>query len=108
MSDQSIKKEFSNKIIIIDEIHNIKTQANSDGEEKLQIYKEFWRMFHLIINSKILLLSGTPMTDNVDEIADVMNLLLPRDNQIPARSLFSQNFIQDNRVKEYIKIKILL
>ena len=112
MSDENIINTYSNKIIIVDEIHNIKTQANKDTDIKLSIYNQFYRLFHLAKNTKILLLSGTPMTDSVNEIADVMNLLLPENIRLPNSTEFSKNFIdvpiddipkQNKLLKSYFK-----
>ena len=85
------KENFNNHIIIIDEVHNLRMKAyveeQSDQTGKtikisLNVYKEFWRFLHAVRDCKILLMSGTPMKDGVDEIASVMNLILPENNQI--------------------------
>ena len=56
-SDDVIKKRYSNFIIVIDEVHNVRL-SSKDG---INVYKQFHRLLHLINNSKILLMSGTPM-----------------------------------------------
>ena len=40
------------------------------------------KFLHKIKNFKIILLSGTPMVNNIKEMIDVMNLILPENNQI--------------------------
>lgn len=80
--DKQLLKEYSNKIIIIDEVHNLRIQPEKK-QETLEVYKQFWRLLHLVENCKILLLSGTPMKDGPEEIASVMNLILPENEQLP-------------------------
>jgi hypothetical protein len=101
LSGADIKSIYSNKIIIVDEIHNIKPQ---DDEEK-ETYSEFFRFFHNIENNKILFLSGTPMKDSPDEISTLMNLLLPLDKQLPTGQNFISEFMKEgkdgiNRIKK--------
>ena len=69
LSDKDIIDQFSNSIIVIDEVHNIREKMekrqNKDYDffkkESFDVYKQFHRMFHLIKYSKILLMSGTVM-----------------------------------------------
>lgn len=58
MSNTNIKEQFSNHIIVIDEVHNLRIQ---DGKIKNGMYEQFWRFLHNVENYKILLLTGTPM-----------------------------------------------
>ena len=79
-------EKFNNSVIIIDEVHNLrmKAQVEEDGKKiNLNIYKEFYRFLHAVKDCKILLMSGTPMKDGVEEIASVMNLILPPDKKLP-------------------------
>jgi len=91
MNDESIIKSFSNKIIVIDEAHNIRIQ-DKEKEEALKMYEQFWRFLHTVKNCKILLMSGTPMKDNPEEISSIMNLILPLDKQLPIKSQFIDEF----------------
>lgn len=91
--DETITNLFSNKIIVIDEIHNIRIQSEKD-EESVMIYKEFHRFLHIVKNCKILLMSGTPMKDTPEEIASVSNLLLPLDRQFPTGKAFIKEYLQ--------------
>ena len=76
--DSEIHNEYDNTIIIIDEVHNLRIQEKVSG---LNLYEQFTRFLHLVKGCKILLLSGTPMKDNVKELASVMNLILPFDDR---------------------------
>ena len=91
-NDFMIKTEYNNCIIVIDEVHNLRIQEKVGG---LNLYNQFLRFLHIIEGSKILLLSGTPMKDNVKEIASIMNLILPfKDNspQLPTGEDFLREY----------------
>lgn len=88
-------EKFNNSVIIIDEVHNLRMKAQVEEDEKkiiLNIYKEFYRFLHAVKDCKILLMSGTPMKDGVDEIASVMNLILPSDKELPTGLEFVTDF----------------
>ena len=61
LKDNDIVNMYSNNIIVIDEVHNLREYEYEDGNEKIGVYNQFHRFLHLVKNSKILLLSGTPM-----------------------------------------------
>ena len=103
--DTQIHKEYDNTIIVIDEVHNLRIQEKIGG---LNLYEQFLRFLHLIKGCKILLLSGTPMKDNVKEIASVMNLILPfkKDEKpyLPTGDEFLKEFF-DKKSNDLYKIK---
>jgi superfamily II DNA or RNA helicase len=86
ISNKTIEDRFSNRIIVLDEVHNLRLKKKKD--EDLNIYNEFWRLSHYTRNTKLLLLSGTPMTDTPYEIANILNLMLPIDEQLPTGKEF--------------------
>ena len=92
MSNRNIVQSYSNKIIVIDEVHNLRIQ-NDKEEDALEKYNQFHRFLHLIQNSKVLFLSGTPMKDGPEEIASVCNLLLPLDDQFPIEKDFLREYM---------------
>lgn len=59
-----------------------KPSKASKATSSLNIYKQFHRFLHVVKDCKILLMSGTPMKDGVEEIASVMNLILPLNKQL--------------------------
>jgi ribosomal protein S18 acetylase RimI-like enzyme len=93
LKDEDIVSYYSNRVIVIDEVHNlrIKSEFNENPEET---YSQFHRFLHLIQNSKVLLLSGTPMKDRPEEIASIANLLLKGDDQLPTGELFLQEYMK--------------
>lgn len=98
LSDDIIKKRYNNMVIIIDEVHNLRIQENEEG---FNLYNQFWRFLHIIEDCKILLMSGTPMRDGVDEIASVMNLILPTNNQLPTGQIFLNEYFIKNGQESY-------
>ncbi len=77
---KNLRKEFSNRMLVIDEVHNIrlskegKVKASSDNLGKL---------VEATTNLKLLLLSATPMFDSYSEIIWILNLLLLNDKRYP-------------------------
>jgi len=61
--------------------------------KNLDVYKQFWRLTHIPENIKVILLSGTPMKDQPSEIASVMNLLLPVEEQLPMGLNFKNKYL---------------
>lgn len=90
-SDGDITEEYSNKIIVIDEVHNLRIQ---DKEDSIEIYPQYFRFLHLLKNCKVILMSGTPMKDTPDEIASVMNLILPVKDVLPTGDDFIEEFLE--------------
>lgn len=78
---------YNNYVIVIDEVHNIVTSSLTE-------YTPIFNFLHEVSNSKILLLTGTPMRDKVNEIAYIMNLILPTGNQVPVSTEFDSMFIR--------------
>ncbi len=96
LSDDRKKEEYSNRVIIIDEAHNIRYYSLSKIEktkEKLDIYREIHKMLHLVQNIRVLLLTATPMRDKPSELAAILNLILPLSKQIPYFNKFNERFI---------------
>lgn len=89
-TDDEIRERYSNYVIVIDEVHNIRLR----GEEGT--YSSFHRFLHVVKNCKIVLMSGTPMRDKSNEIATIMNLILPIDTQLPVGEDFDSTFLDNN------------
>jgi hypothetical protein len=85
LEDVILFDQFNNCIFIVDEVHNLPEGSNA--------YRHLFRLFNLLTNRKILLMSGTPMRDRVDQIAGIMNLILPLEQQLPTGTAFSQTFV---------------
>ena len=74
-----INELFSNKLIIVDEVHNLRsTEKNEEKKESLRRLEEIAENTD---NLKLVLLSATPMFDNKNEIEWLINLLLRNDKR---------------------------
>ena len=106
LTDEQIKNKFSNRIIIIDEAHNLRYQSKMQhypslletykkdtNKKNIQstslaevdqslVYNQIWRLLHLVEKSKVLLLTATPMIDRAEEIQSLLNLILGSDKQL--------------------------
>lgn len=119
LTPEQIEREYSNRVIIIDEIHNIrihpeesssKKQKRKDlkQQQKLNIYKTFHTFLHLVKNRKILLLSATPMKDMPFEFSSVMNLILPLDQQLPEGNDFVKEYFENDKLIQQDKLKSIV
>lgn len=91
-SDETLRVEYSNRIIILDEAHFIREKSGGSAK-----YKAYWRFLHTVTGCKILLLTGTPIQDRAYEIADLMNLILPTDRQMPTGNDFESVFLEEQK-----------
>lgn len=131
LTDDEIKKKYSNRIIFIDEAHTFRIQPskgkskkkdkheniNEDeaededelktiAEEKLQgdetvdkeTYDKMHHFLHLLEGEgcRIFLMTGTPIWDKTYEIASLMNLILPLDQQLPLGETFMNKYFDRN------------
>ena len=101
---------YNNHVIIIDEIHRL--SKNNVSPEKCQ-YTPIHKFLHNIKNKKVILLSGTPMSDLSNEISDIMNLLLPVNFQMPTDTEFDREFLKPDgslinvdKLKQYFKGRV--
>jgi len=96
-------KIASDKIIIVDEAHNIR-QGNS--EDKKRVYNTLTEIAKTGINNKLILLSATPMYNEPTDIFDLIELLLLNDKRtdykIPA-NIFDANNELNEDAKTFLK-----
>lgn len=83
-----IKKEFSNSLIVIDEVHNIRSGGESPNKK---LGQNIINVVRYSDNLKLLLMSATPMFNTYKEIIWLINLMNLNDN----RSLISIGDIFD-------------
>ena len=100
ISDEYIKGKYSGCMFIVDEVDSLrfegedisieleteKSKIRQRSEETYRslefAYKLIHRIFHTALRTKQVLMTATPMADKPNEIAYVMNLILPMNNQI--------------------------
>lgn len=73
-SDEFIKRTFSNRIFILDEGHVLKNKGPR--------YTALQRVFDVAENLTILILTGTPITEQPVEAVNLINLLKPADQRM--------------------------
>ena len=100
MTDEQIRTRFSNYAFCIDEVHNLRTKESitkihesTTKSTDTKDYEKIHDFLHKLQNKKVILLSGTPMADLPSEIADIMNLILPLNKQMPTGINFDNKFL---------------
>lgn len=89
-----IMEYFSNRLIIIDEVHNLKDDSTdkNDGKNDSKSRSDFLlKIAQYAINLRLLLLSATPMYNSQDEIIWLTNLM----NAVDKRPLIEKRAVFD-------------
>lgn len=86
----AIKREFSNKLIVIDEVHNLRI---ADDNPKKDTSINLMAVVRSAENVRLLLLSATPMYNNYTEIIWLINLMNANDRrgEIRIEDVFSKH-----------------
>ena len=86
---KKLKDEFEDRLIIIDEAHNIRETIE---DEKKKVSTMLNRLIKNVSNMKLLLLTGTPIYNNIKEIIYLLNLLHLNDDRklINVNSIFNK------------------
>lgn len=106
-----IKQIFSNRVLIIDEVHNLRSESDGDSDDARK-KKESLNMINDIVenanNLRLLLLSATPMFNEAKEILWFINILLKNDGreEITEQEIFKDGIINEelliNKSRGYI------
>ena len=83
---------YSNRIICIDEVHKIREYSSEEGN----LYDRVKEFLEGVVDSRILLFTGTFIWDSSDELASTLNLLLPKKEQIPLEG-FKKAFFETKK-----------
>ena len=78
----AIKKKFSDSILVIDEVHNIRITDDSPNKD---VAKYLINVIKNSVNLKLLFLSATPMFNDYKEILFLVNLLNMNDRRLPIK-----------------------
>ena len=101
---QLITKVFSNRLIIIDEVHNLRIE---DGKNK-NVTEHLFYIVKEANNVRLLLLSATPMYNSYKEIIWITNLLNVNDGRssIRTKDVFDENGYFKPGGREFLKQKL--
>lgn len=93
-------RQYHNSLIILDEVHHLIVHEIEKGKTLDTDYNEIHAFLHGISEKKILLMSATPMRNSPTEIAPLINLILPLNQQFPIGQEFQEQYFtrQDNSV----------
>lgn len=85
-----LEKNFANRLIIIDEVHNIR--ITDDNKDK-RVAQELTTLVKYVKNIRLLLLSATPLYNSYKEIIWLLNLMNMNDNRstIELKNVFDSN-----------------
>lgn len=84
-----IRKYFSNRLLIIDEVHNIR---DDQGGELRDVVKTIQNVIRYSDNLRLLLLTATPMYNRSTEIIWILNMMLLNDK----RPLLKKDLVFDS------------
>jgi uncharacterized membrane protein YgcG len=92
---QLLDREFSNRLLVIDEVHNIRITGDVKSKK---VTSNLLSVVRNATNLKLLLLSATPMFNDIREVVWLMNLLNANDG----RAMYSAKdlFTRDGFLKE--------
>jgi superfamily II DNA or RNA helicase len=99
-SEDQLRTKYSNRIFVIDEVHNL---LNS------KYYDAYHRLFHSTQDRKIILLSATPMINKIDDFGKLMNLILPESINVTSSIQLEDPITLGNIVKgrvSYLRSKL--
>lgn len=100
---EKVSDLFSNRLIIIDEAHNLRNDSETGSKT---IANSFKKLISNVVNVKLVLLTATPMFDNAKEITWILNLLLSNEKkpELKSKDIFDQDgYITDEGTKILIK-----
>jgi hypothetical protein len=69
---RKLKRHFNNRLVIIDEVHNIRI---SDDKQDKRVAQELFKLVKYVDNLRLLLLSATPMYNSYKEIIWLLNVM---------------------------------
>ena len=95
MSDDEIINAFSNNIIVLDEVHNVRYLKKVIEHS---VYGSIIRVLKLCAGVKIIIATATPMTDNHEQINSLLGICNhSRDDLSSMRGIISHNCVIQDR-----------
>lgn len=107
IGQNKIKNMFSNSLIIIDEVHNIR-EYNNDEQTDCRRYDAIESILKYSENIKLVLMSATPIFDTPEEIISITNLFLinQKKNKINVNDIFDKNLNLTSNGTEILKTNL--
>lgn len=95
---EELRRIYDYSIIIMDEIHNLTSSTSSGASEGLtnsKAYKILYEFVHTTLQRrKLLCLTGTPIRDKPQEIAKILNIVIPVKNKFPIGEEFKNEYLE--------------
>lgn len=92
----SKNKVPKDKVIIVDEAHNIRSVSSNENEKR--VYSSLTYVSQNGVNNRIVLLSATPMYNKAEDIFDLLHLLVLNDKRENILSQPFPSFFNDSNV----------
>ena len=85
-----LKQNFNNRLIIIDEVHNIRI---TDDKKRKRVAQELFKLVNNVDNLRLLFLSATPLYNSYKEIIWLINIMNLNDKRstIDIKDVFDSN-----------------
>ncbi len=83
LEDQSLQREFSDRLIVVDEVHNIRDTSDTPTKK---VGKHLAEVVRRASGMKLLLMSATPMFNAPEEIVGLLNILRLNDKRAPLQA----------------------
>ncbi len=102
LSENTAKRRYSNRLVFIDEAHSYKLQLKSTRKSSVfsSYYTKLKKFLHTLDNSRIFLLTATAIRDKARDIASLLNMVLPQDQQLPELKEFDKAFFDEDVLTE--------
>lgn len=112
LSDEQLREYYDDRIIILDEAHQFRIQPKPrvpEGKKARQVqrdiiteemYQQMKHFLRILLRSRIILLTGTPIWDKTDEIASLLNLIADSDEEeLATKSEFYKKYYNKDRTE---------
>lgn len=99
---EAIREKFSNRLIIVDEAHNLRLSSEKGNKQISAAFKE---LLEIAENVKLVMMTATPMYNIADEIVWMINLLLTNDRAktVTRADLFDKESNLTEKGKQILK-----
>ncbi len=108
-----LKRNYNHSIIVIDEAHNLLVEDTTDIKlkpdkawTKEDTYQNLMRFFLNVEHSKKIIVTATPMLNEVREFATLFNLLLPENEQFKSQDEAFYESITVEKLNETIRGRV--